>query len=57
MRQKQNDFPNGFYERVIHILNPICNYIDLHAVKDNEKLLNLINNKMKEIPEILLSKI
>lgn len=37
------------YERIIHIFNTICRYIDLHAENDNEKCV-----KETSIPLIVL---
>ncbi|KAJ8910720.1 hypothetical protein NQ315_005894 [Exocentrus adspersus] len=31
LRQKPNETPYQFHENVIHLLNTICNYIDLHC--------------------------
>lgn len=38
MRQRSNETPYQFHERIIHILNTICNYIDLHGNDANEKI-------------------
>lgn len=37
LRQKPNESPFQFYERVIHLLNTICNYIDLHCVAEEQQ--------------------
>lgn len=37
MKQKSNETPEQFHERILHILNTICNYIDLHGANDVEK--------------------
>lgn len=31
LRQKPNETPYQFHERVVHLLNTICNYVDLHC--------------------------
>ena len=31
LKQKTNETPYQFHERVIHLLNTICNYVDLHS--------------------------
>lgn len=31
LKQKHNEMPSQFYERVLHLLNTICNYVDLHS--------------------------
>lgn len=38
MKQRNNETPFQFHERIIHILNTICNYIDLHSDNDGEKI-------------------
>lgn len=34
LRQKPNETPQQFHEKIIHLLNTICNYIDLHCDAD-----------------------
>lgn len=36
-RQKPNETPYQFHERVLHLLNTICNYVDLKCVEAEKK--------------------
>lgn len=39
LRQNQNENPNQFYDRVLHLLNLLCSYIDCHESSDGGKML------------------
>lgn len=38
LRQKTHETPQQFYEKIIHLLNTICNYIALHSQSEEEKI-------------------
>lgn len=46
LRQNNNESPNQYYDRILHILNLLCSYVDLHETDDNAKILKrtLYNN-------------
>lgn len=46
LRQQINEKPSQFYDRIMHILNLLCSYVDLHENSDTAKLLkrNLYND-------------
>lgn len=45
LRQQSNEKPNQFYDRILHILNLLCCYINAHEIGDGAKQLkfNLYN--------------
>lgn len=46
LRQQSNESPSQFYDRVLHILNLLCSYINIHEENDDARILkrNLYNN-------------
>lgn len=46
LRQQNTEKPNQFYERILHILNLLCSYVNIHETDDNAKNLkrNLYNS-------------
>lgn len=46
LRQQNSEKPYQFYERILHILNLLCSFVNIHEADDNAKNLkrNLYNN-------------
>lgn len=46
LKQNSNENPNQFYDRVLHLLNLLCSYIDSHENSDTARILkkNLYND-------------
>ncbi|XP_030763153.1 probable serine/threonine-protein kinase DDB_G0276461 [Sitophilus oryzae] len=39
LRQSPNESPNQFYDKILHILNLLCSFVDIHETEQNSKNL------------------